>query len=404
MGVFTPIIPLEYDASYSYIQRLMALCDKLNEQGVSINTIQDFIENLNIDEKIKSEVIKTFAEQDNLRPLLTHRKICVIGDSYTEGQGVSNAERFITLLQKHFDLFDYNTAGGGFVASGVNGTFETLLDKAQMQLDVTDVIFLGGINDAVVMNGADNNALNNAINVTVNKAHVKYPNAQVHVGYISQRNEPDNPVIKILQTVNAYRTNCNNSNYSYITNAEYMLKDTSCISADNIHPNAKGHQKIANYLNSYLTNGNISTFAYYSKLSVDMTSTPFVNPTTPAFEMLNDNGICTLSLLAGYSARIDNIDFTLDGGYSHSIYLGTPAISTIFGLNDNNNLPSCQATIPVTLSTNEQSYNLTGSLFIYNRGIFINVNALANQGEWLNLKLVQINIPKFTVQFNSLYC
>ena len=43
MGIFTPIVPLEFDASYSYIQRLMHLCDKLNEQGVSINSIQAFL-------------------------------------------------------------------------------------------------------------------------------------------------------------------------------------------------------------------------------------------------------------------------------------------------------------------------------------------------------------------------
>lgn len=48
MGIFTPIVPLEFDASYSYIQRLMHLCDKLNEQGVSINSIQAFLNSLDI--------------------------------------------------------------------------------------------------------------------------------------------------------------------------------------------------------------------------------------------------------------------------------------------------------------------------------------------------------------------
>ena len=53
MGIFTPIVPLEFDASFSYIQRLMHLCDKLNEQGVSINSIQAFLNSLDIDKKIK---------------------------------------------------------------------------------------------------------------------------------------------------------------------------------------------------------------------------------------------------------------------------------------------------------------------------------------------------------------
>lgn len=145
MGIFTPIVPLEFDASYSYIQRLMHLCEKLNEQGVSINTIQEFLNSLDIDKKIKDEVFKQFVNTPNLKRVLEHRKIMLVGDSYLAGAGLPDpsTQGFGHLLYElGFDITALASSGAGFTAQGANGRFlDVVRNWTQNRNDYTDIIF-----------------------------------------------------------------------------------------------------------------------------------------------------------------------------------------------------------------------------------------------------------------------
>lgn len=292
MGTFTPIVPLEFDASFSYIQRLMHLCEKLNEQGVSINTIQEYLNSLDIDQKIKDEVFKQFVNTPNLKTVLEHRKIMLVGDSYLAGAGLPDpsTQGFGHLLYElGFDITALSSSGAGFTAQGTNGRFlDVVRNWTQNRNDYTDIIFLGGVNDSYTE--IDDGTLGASIRDCIKETHQLYPNAKVAVGYISQLHRPQGNIKKVLQTIHTYKTGIIESNYAYINNSETMLKRVGLLQADGTHPTVDGHRIIANYLCSYLNNGNIATQGEMT--GVCITGSPqFPNADPGDYYMLQTNNM-----------------------------------------------------------------------------------------------------------------
>lgn len=409
MGIFTPIVPLEFDASFSYIQRLMHLCEKLNEQGVSINTIQDFLNSLDIDQKIKDEVFKQFINTPNLKTVLEHRKILIVGDSYTYGSGLADRNtRFAKLMKdKGFDITDVSSPGGGFVAVGDNGTFYNLISDYSQgdESDYTDVWFLGGINDTY----SDLSNIYGLIQDTIELAHTKFKNAKIALAYISQTHRLDdggcnyNNAMRVRQ---AYRELCLGGVASYINNADYMLKQYSALQADGVHPSEVGHQLIANYLTSYLLNGNISVTRYAENITLNMSA----QLTGSAFNVEErvENGITTINqLISSVYAVADNIKMKLDG-YA-SLVLGDMKDGLIYaqtnGLNQfgcvNINIPAVVTyadtnTGPVTVECMPCSLRMTGKT-VFLTPLKLNDTA----SDYRDVYLKQINLPPWSVTLSS---
>lgn len=416
MGIFTPIVPLEFDASFSYIQRLMHLCDKLNEQGVSINTIQAFLNSLDIDKKIKDEVFKQFVNTPNLKRVLEHRKIMLVGDSYLAGAGLPDpsTQGFGHLLYElGFDITALASAGAGFTAQGANGRFlDVVRNWTQNRNDYTDIIFLGGVNDSYTE--IDNGTLGASIRDCIKETHQLYPNAKVAVGYISQLHRTHDNIKKVLQTIHTYKTGCLESNYAYINNSETMLKRVGLLQADGTHPTVEGHRLIANYLCSYLNNGNIATQGEMT--GVRLAGSPqFPNADPGDYYMLQTNNIMQVTLHQTSVWKANEGAYPLIELSGNTIlHIGDFAQSLIYGQGEDLATAPTNAsfTVPATITiwsdntfTKSHSYPIPLNLMFKGSSLFARPMMSDDNGAnfWRSY-IRQITVAPFTAILNADIC
>lgn len=424
MGIFTPIVPLEFDASFSYIQRLMHLCEKLNEQGVSINTIQEYLNSLDIDQKIKDEVFKQFVETPNLKPLLEKKKILLIGDSYTAGVGLPEytdpatppTTAYGNLLKgKGIDITVIGSPGAGFYWVGDRGNFKDCLslytgDKSE----ITDIYILGGSNDYSLCPTALN--LQSQIILTCNEAHKLYPNAKISIGWLSQMNY-DIDYKKWNEYMSVYKNNAINGDYSVIPNTEFILKRRDYISpADLLHPTVAGHQAIANALMSYIRTGSIEICETFNNLQLTKTDAVRCDKYTLNFSMNQNqtNGLISIDNQQQFGF-VFNSEFpiTLSGQLNQGIYLGSLDNGLIWGRNttDKNStgiFPAYTPTainIPVELTTKEKGViSVTGRLVFEANNVFLTMEHKPNEAIYDTVTPKQIDIPPFTGVLNANLC
>lgn len=416
MGIFTPIVPLEFDASYSYIQRLMHLCEKLNEQGVSINTIQEFLNSLDIDKKIKDEVFKQFVNTPNLKKVLEHRKIMLVGDSYLAGAGLPDpsTQGFGHLLYElGFDITALASAGAGFTAQGANGRFlDVVRNWTQNRNDYTDIIFLGGVNDSYTE--IDDGTLGASIRDCIKETHQLYPNAKVAVGYISQLHRTHDNIKKVLQTIHTYKTGCLESNYAYINNSETMLKRVGLLQSDGTHPTVEGHRLIANYLCSYLNNGNIATQGEMTGIRI--TGSPqFPNADPGDFYMLQTNNIMQVTLHQTSVWKANESAYPLIELSGNTIlHIGDFSQSLIYGQGEDLATAPTNAsfTVPATITlwtdgsfTQSKSYPIPLNLMFKGSSLFARPMMIDDNGaNFWHSYIRQINVAPFTAILNADIC
>lgn len=416
MGIFTPIVPLEFDASYSYIQRLMHLCEKLNEQGISINTIQEFLNSLDIDKKIKDEVFKQFVNTPNLKTVLEHRKIMLVGDSYLAGAGLPDpsTQGFGHLLYElGFDITALASAGAGFTAQGTNGRFlDVVRNWTQNRNDYTDIIFLGGVNDSFTE--IDDGTLGASIRDCIKETHQLYPNAKVAVGYISQLHRPKGNIKKVLQTVHTYKTGCLESNYAYINNSETMLKRVGLLQSDGTHPTVEGHRLIANYLCSYLNNGNIATQGEMTGIRI--TGSPqFPNADVGDYYMLQTNNIMQVTLHQTSVWKANAGAYPLIELNGNSIlHIGDFTQSLIYGQGEDLATAPTNAsfTVPATLTlwtngtfTKSKTYPIALNLMFKGSSLFARPMMSDDNGaNFYRSYIRQITVAPFTATLNADIC
>ena len=133
MGIFTPIVPLEFDASFSYIQRLMHLCEKLNEQGVSINTIQDFLNNLDRYVGINKSKIRVKNIKTNKIQMINKEDFDPLIHTTDYDKSLFGHKNKITKESKIITLFDNEN---NIIISDYWINYETRLRELNLNIDV----------------------------------------------------------------------------------------------------------------------------------------------------------------------------------------------------------------------------------------------------------------------------
>ena len=185
------------------------------------------------------------------------RKFVIIGDSYSQ----NNAwQQYISTFDDTYivgaDIFTEAQGGAGFTAKILRDFKDCLNDSVNtIQLagltadDITDVIFMGGVNDSATASATN---LSNA-QVTVNTAHTLYPNATVYIapissnGHGSTRRNIANNVLTAYSKV---------KNCTYLSKAPMIIRSYSELQADNLHPNSTGMELIADYFVQAVINHN----------------------------------------------------------------------------------------------------------------------------------------------------
>lgn len=329
-----------------------------------------------------------------------NRKFILIGDSY--GQGYT-PDGNVTSWQDAFisrtglsNTIKKASGGSGFVNVGGGHTFETLLDEVTNDNTVTDIVVLGGYNDQ----NYSSTQIYNAINGFYSKARIKFPNAQVHIGFVGWSND-STKLYPLSIICKYYKDCCGYWNIHYINNIEFSLHNYfNYFSSDGIHPNMNGQSEITKNLIQGLLAGSATIQPSFTQIGVtynNVTGTPFGGDLT--CRMLN--GLVTISL----SSNVKTITFTntFDGNNGFTeVEIGTINSGYIIGTQYN----LTRTTVGVIVHDTNGYFPCTGTFTIRNKKIYIEFADIRDDGNGYRVfdDISQILISGFSNSFDALYC
>lgn len=183
-------------------------------------------------------------------------KMIVLTDSYGVVNGNNSwCYKFASFLglTLNQDIFIKAVESTGFTS---NCPYTFLGNLNQMSIekpdDITDIVVCGGLND-VHYNTVDSIlSIITAIESFVSTCKTKFPNAQVHIGFIGNalsKTYIENKIIwrkhPIPMAINLYK-NCTRYGARYLNGVEYLLRNICLFHTDMVHPNVDGAYWIAN--------------------------------------------------------------------------------------------------------------------------------------------------------------
>lgn len=203
---------------------------------------------------------------EDIQKDLYNRRFLVFGDSYDTypvGHITGGISYYNVAFQRLGIPFQKLTQGGyGFagIAGAGSGDWINLLNAATLisPNDVTDVMFIGGLNDS------DNTEANlhTAITNTINRCKELMPNIKrFHigsVGFIKDNNSSFKARVRAVRSY--YRSYCNQHPVKYMKNLEYLFTDLAYLNDPDgqgaeYHPNNAGAYALANQVVQYIMNG-----------------------------------------------------------------------------------------------------------------------------------------------------
>lgn len=329
---------------------------------------------------------------------LATRNIIIVGDSYLSGATLDNPteENYCAVLKSFYpnaNITPLATAGGGFLAPGEAGTFQIALNTfTGDKTAVTDIIFLGGTNDAPysLTNSA---ALKAAITTTISQALTDYPNATLHVGYLSEIHGGSTDQ-QYMATKAQYDSA---ERCAHLYNASCPLKLINAIGSDGVHPSALGQRAVARYLYNYLTAQVDNWFDFISFQPVTWTDGMFSTTPEIKFNHTIDNGEFTLTSLIAYAFRMADGTYTLDGATGNDIDLGALG-GMPWGNGEANFGSSAVVSISVAIVTSENYVKTgVGALYIKANHLYLNMQVADTGNSYYTGSIAQIRIPPFNL-------
>lgn len=296
-------LPSSYVESMSYYECLMWLCKYLketvvpaiNENAEAVNELINWFNNLNVQDEIDhkldemaadgtlAEIIEDYAtipelteriagvedEVDELQLGLIEEEIILIGDSYLAGQSLTNpsTENFGYLLMNKLGMnttnfHAYGEGGSSFTNPGNGGhTWQTLLQAHVGDVTpskITKIIFAGGYNDIVANSPS---VIDNAMSSCISYAKSTFPNAKIYVSLLGNNaattNDGANARNLLKNRIYNVYSKCYNYGAIFLDKGQLAIQDYTLYENNTtaVHPNAAGHQAIANLLYQELVYG-----------------------------------------------------------------------------------------------------------------------------------------------------
>lgn len=195
------------------------------------------------------------------------RKFILISDSYgtlTNDNTTTWCEEFIKNSGINRNNFIIKAQGGArFDISQTAKTFSQLLNEVENSNEITDIIVCGGYNDQ----GVPYETIKNSIEDFKNIANNKFPNAKISIGFIGCTTDYEK-LYNVAYGCRQYIRTCKALNINYLNNVQFTLKESGLMSADLIHPNDAGQEKLGyNILYAYLK-GSISEYIEYEGINL----------------------------------------------------------------------------------------------------------------------------------------
>lgn len=183
------------------------------------------------------------------------------------------------------DVIRIGCSGGGFVQQNGDGdTFITKLQAQAVNNDVTDLIVIGGQNDAY--GGQSASAVESAMNDYFALARTKYPKAAIY--FIPCQHITDTTAHAINYNIilmPAFKSACAANAVKFYDNAPFILNKISLVSGDRQHPSSAGELVLANYILNAIIGGDISV----QEMSDVTITTSTINGVVNAYLKTNNN-------------------------------------------------------------------------------------------------------------------
>ena len=280
-----------------------------------------------------------------------HRKVIIIGDSYSTGTGggqsietpVPSIAKIMNISQS--SIYNYSDGGAGFIRNSEDNdpSFERNLDNAIANItnknEISDICVIGGANDAT----ASNSVLDTNMNRFVAKAHQAFPYAKLWlfaIGWSLDSNDRRN-------LMNAYRYYANNGNFTYVK-LYHLLQDKQKMF--NVwHPNEEGVITVARAIGSCLMGGNYgiemtdpyTEYFYFGTSETQVPVTTWVD---------TSNVYVQFSGIPSVSGSRKNISY--DG-----VQLGVAYMTHIFGFTNLEDLSHADKTVEIlAMDGNDDSW------------------------------------------------
>lgn len=192
-------------------------------------------------------------------------KCGILGDSITEGTGASDASKsYASLITPEFKSLNNYGIGGSCICQNQYYSNPFVNRYNSMANDLDFIIVFGGVNDfyanAVMGETTSTSAseFNGALNTIISGLLTKYPTKRivfvtpVQTNNGSKASDQTNTQGKTMQDyVNAIKERCNHYSipcFDLYSNSGVNVANNSTqkteMTADGIHPNDKGHQRI----------------------------------------------------------------------------------------------------------------------------------------------------------------
>lgn len=411
------VLPLVYDDSLSYYELLCKVVKYLNETMGAVDSLTEVVENFLssgvIDEEISNkldemvedgtlaEIIdqEIFGQIEQRLDAIFDKTIVVYGDSYCESSN-SFVEQCMTLMDvdsnhyKKFALSGYGFSGGvGKWRDLVLSTANTM--TADFKSQVTDVIFIGGRNDADrLFNGSETIAtLNTYRNEAINNAKTTFPNASIHCAFIASREDPSkvNAYSNCLERV--YKSIDSISKCDYYDGIECVMLKRDNRQSDNNHISSTGHTELAKYLGECIRTGRCNV--YYGVYTVAASNSVFSDASQPSANESLYDGQIKVVLGIGNKHFTENQTLVCDGTASHRFKLfdlsGDGNVCVL-----SNDASRCVA-VPMTciLHDSEGYHNVAGILYFMGVGVYISLKDVDATGYKTYTDVDVIQFPSY---------
>lgn len=244
--------------------------------GAIIENLQNEINTLSNNLDSVSTSVDTLNENYKKRYTLNNRKFIFVGDSY----GTALYGNWVAQLGNILGINDYIDCavdGSAFSSPDVESQWITILQNNTASLtsdeknSITDIICLGGINDAMpysayssVIENPDDIKVSvwttDKINAFLTYCKTTFPNAIVSLGFIGNTDHNDYRTYpNVARAMYDWDECCSShNNVRKINGMQYLMHDYQNMAADWIHPTADAGLLIAKECASFILGGNVN--------------------------------------------------------------------------------------------------------------------------------------------------
>lgn len=283
-----------------------------------------------------------------LNTLRKDAPIVLIGDSYgtNNGSGVTLSTDLPTEVSKLITdrtIYSKYANGHGFCNGGFLSNLQNLVISNEEKDKVSDIYVMGGWNDEITLDGITEDAIYSAMTSFKNYANANYPNAKLHLMFISWDFRSTRNISNLVKTWNCY-SKCNKCGFAFHGNMAWVLHNKNYMTTDNAHPNEDGVKALADNLSNVIRTGNtsviyrnlITDFTPANGITISNSANSFVKET-----LINGEGSIKLSgntggnmyvtfsnptskLFDGKLIEIASVDIKLFRGYEDTIEIDVP--------------------------------------------------------------------------------